>query len=305
MVTSRGRRSTADLSSPGAPALHTHTPLIATLSWSGSNAALVVPTAASTRPQFGSSPWIAHLSRLQRAIARPTSTASGSLAAPVTSIVIALLAPSASACIWVARSRAGRRQQRGELGRVGRAAARAAGQQQHRVVGGHAAVGVQPVEGRPDRVAQRVVQGRRRQVGVGGQHHQHRGERRGEHRRALRHAADLVAGAADGAGLRHRVGGPDRVRRGQPAVGCGLRGRGGRRRPAACPAAAARRSGRSSRPRPRRRRCRAGRPGARRSGGCPGSQPGRCTRWRRRSSARPRGPRRRPGPAGSTARARP
>ena len=52
----------------------------------GSKAADVVPTAASTRPQFGSSPWTAHLNRLLRATARATSTASSSVAAPTTSI---------------------------------------------------------------------------------------------------------------------------------------------------------------------------------------------------------------------------
>jgi hypothetical protein len=48
----------------------------------------VVPMAASTRPQFGSLPNSAHLSRLFRRDARPTSTASSSEAAPATSMVM-------------------------------------------------------------------------------------------------------------------------------------------------------------------------------------------------------------------------
>ena len=45
-----------------------------TSSWCGSKAAAVVPTAASTRPQLGSLPKIAHLKRLLRATARATSS---------------------------------------------------------------------------------------------------------------------------------------------------------------------------------------------------------------------------------------
>src|SRR5262249_21745887 len=78
--------STIDLSAPLAPPWQTQTPLIATLSSSGTNVALVVPMAASTRPQLGSSPVTAHLNRLHLATARPTATASCSLAAPTTSM---------------------------------------------------------------------------------------------------------------------------------------------------------------------------------------------------------------------------
>src|SRR5262249_43821682 len=56
IVTSRGLRSTLDLSSAAQPLRHTHTPLIATLIRSGPNAASVVPTAESTRPPFGAAP---------------------------------------------------------------------------------------------------------------------------------------------------------------------------------------------------------------------------------------------------------
>src|SRR5690606_31498436 len=104
MVTSRGRMSTLSRSSPTAPPRQIQMPLMATLSRSGSNSASVVPTAASTRPQLGSSPLMAHLSRLERATARPTVTASSSEAAPITSMAMALLAPSASTRSCLARS---------------------------------------------------------------------------------------------------------------------------------------------------------------------------------------------------------
>src|SRR5499433_2523150 len=78
IVTSRGFRSTLDRSSAAQPLRQTHTPLIATLIRSGSNAASVVPTAESTRPQLGSAPAMAHSSRADRATARPAVTVSAS-----------------------------------------------------------------------------------------------------------------------------------------------------------------------------------------------------------------------------------
>ena len=75
-----------------------------TSSRSGSKAARVVPTAASTRPQLGSAPKIAHLKRLLRATARATSRASSTLAAPTTSMAMSWWAPSASPMSWRARS---------------------------------------------------------------------------------------------------------------------------------------------------------------------------------------------------------
>src|SRR6185437_8179875 len=103
IVTSFGLRSTLARSSPGAPCRQTQIPLIATFSRSGWKTASVVPTALSTRPQLGSSPPMAHLSRLFRATDRPTVTASASEAAPTTSMVIILFAPSASS--WSCRAR--------------------------------------------------------------------------------------------------------------------------------------------------------------------------------------------------------
>src|SRR3984957_9931374 len=93
IVMSLPRRSTLDRSSPGAPARQTQMPFMATLRRSGSKTASVVPTADRTRPQFGSAPASAHLSRLFLATERPTVTASDSLAAPPTSIVTYLEAP--------------------------------------------------------------------------------------------------------------------------------------------------------------------------------------------------------------------
>ena len=96
---------------------------------------------------------------------------------------------------------------------------RAAGEQQDRVVGGHAAVGVDPVEGQLGGTPQHPVEGGGVGLGVGGDHAEHRGEGRGEHARALGHAADRVAGVRPAKGdLGDGVGGADRVGGGQPAV---------------------------------------------------------------------------------------
>ena len=71
---------------------------------SGSKAAPVVPAAARIRPQLGSRPKTAHLNRLLLATARPTSTASSSLAAPRTVIVMSCSDPSASESSSMVRS---------------------------------------------------------------------------------------------------------------------------------------------------------------------------------------------------------
>ncbi len=76
--------------------MQTQTPLMATFRRSGSKVADVVPIAESTRPQLGSSPWMAHLRRLLRAMERPASTASSSVAAFTTSMRMSFDAPSAS-----------------------------------------------------------------------------------------------------------------------------------------------------------------------------------------------------------------
>src|SRR5690606_39229687 len=95
----------------------------------------------------------------------------------------------------------------------------ARGHQQDGVVGGHAAVGVEPVEGDGGGGAQRPVEGLGGQVGVGGDDAQHGGQRRGQHARALRHRADHVAaGALPERDLGDGVGGADRVGGGEAAV---------------------------------------------------------------------------------------
>src|SRR5690606_41490455 len=70
----------------------------------------------------------------------------------------------------------------------------AGGEQEHGVVGGHAAVGVDPVEGDPGGVAQGAVQALGVEVGVGGEDDEHGGEAGGEHACALRseeHTSEL------------------------------------------------------------------------------------------------------------------
>src|SRR3954452_4259817 len=104
MVTARPDRSTPSRGSPIAPFRQTVTPLIATSTWSAAKAASVVPIAASTRPQFGSLPNNAVLSRLLRAQARPAVSASLTLAALRTVIAMSLVEPSASASSCIARS---------------------------------------------------------------------------------------------------------------------------------------------------------------------------------------------------------
>ena len=176
--TSRSARSTSDRSSPTPPDRHTWTPFIETSSVSASNAAVVVPTAARTRPQFGSAPKIAHLKRLLRATLRATSRASSTEAAPRTSMAMSWCAPSASATSCRARSA------HTEVTASVRAGASTAtpdapdAMQQHRVVGRLAAVGVDAVERRERRRAQRRVERAGVGAGVGDEDDEHRRERR-------------------------------------------------------------------------------------------------------------------------------
>ena len=104
MLTARPDRSTVDRSAAAAPARQTHTSLMATSSWSGSKAAVVVPTAARMRPQLGSAPNSAVFTRLLRATARATCTASSSVAADRTLMEMSFVEPSASPSSWIARS---------------------------------------------------------------------------------------------------------------------------------------------------------------------------------------------------------
>src|SRR4051794_34329741 len=79
-----------------------------------------------------------------------------------------------------------------ELGRVRRDFGGAGGQQQDGVVGGHAAVGVDAVEGDPGRVAQNGVERFGLDDGVRGDDDEHRGQAGRQHPGALGHAADDV-----------------------------------------------------------------------------------------------------------------
>ena len=79
------------------------------------------------------------------------------------------------------------------------------------VVGGHAAVGVEPVEADPGRGAERRVEVGGRYDGVGGDDDEHRGQLGREHAGALGHPADRPAGALDDDLLADRVGGHDRL----------------------------------------------------------------------------------------------
>ena len=110
--------------------------------------------------------------------------------------------------------------------RRGVIAAGAAGHHGDGVVGGHAAVGVEPVEADPGRGAQRGVELGGRDHGVGGEHDQHRGQLRGEHAGALGHPADRPAVALDDDLLADRVGGHDRL----GGVGAAVGGRAPRTR---------------------------------------------------------------------------
>ena len=178
------------------------------------------------------------------------------------------------------------RQRGGEHDRIRGDARGAGGEHEHGVVGGHAAVDVQPVEADPDGGAQRLVQDRGVDHGVRGEHGEHGGHRGSDHAGALGDAADAPAGLVGVRGLlRDGVRGHDRGGGGQPGGGVGAeRGGGGlhpgehgRRAGAAC------RSARWSRPRPRSGRSRGPRRPSRRWRARSGSPPARCTRSHRRS----------------------
>ena len=215
MVTSRADRSTLPRSSPAAPSRQTQTPLMATASCSGSKAASVVPTAASTRPQFGSSPWIAHLSRLLRATARPTvdgvvARRRAGRPRPRCSCV----APSASSTSCRARS-AQTVCDGGEQLVVGRRGART----RRRRAAARCRWWTCSRRSRPGRRSSRWprrstrVQPVRLDDGVGGEDDEHRREPGREHAGALGHPADDEARADRDGLLGDRVGGHDGPRR--------------------------------------------------------------------------------------------
>ena len=163
MVTSRPVRSTLERSSAAAPPRQTHTPLIAT-------STLVRLERRGGGADRGEDPApvrvVAEQRGLDQVVAgdRPADLDRVVLARPRrrTSMAISLVAPSASASSCWARSWQAAVTAAVSSAGVGSIAGRAAGQQQHGVVGGHAAVGVEPVEGDPGGRAQRRVQRRRR-----------------------------------------------------------------------------------------------------------------------------------------------
>ena len=168
-------------------------PFIVTSRVAGSKAARVVPTAASTRPQLGSLPKTAHLKRLLRATARATSSASSTLArrAHLDGDVV-------GGALGVGdelprEARAHRRQGRRQLVAAHRHPGRPGGEHDDGVVGRHAGVGVDAVEGDGRRGAQGRVEVGGIDDGVGGEHDEHRRESRREHAGALGHAGDRPA----------------------------------------------------------------------------------------------------------------
>ena len=204
-----------------------------------------MPTAASTRPQLGSDPNIAVLTRLSRAIARAAATASSSEAAPVTVTVTRLVTPSASACSCAHRSSQTR--STASSSSAWRGAIPLAPEASSSTV---SLVEQQPSMSSRSKVravARRSAWSSAAGVGdrVGGEHAQHGGQRRRQHARALGHAADgPVVRMVQRNLFGHRVGGHDGVRglvaAGQPAGHLVHDLRAPRRAP--CPSAAGHRS---------------------------------------------------------------
>ena len=103
MCTSRGVMSTSERSRPAPPFSQMRTPLTSTVTFSesyGATSGGTVPRELTMRPQFGSLPEMAHLSRLDAATARPHARAASSVVAPVTLTRMSWLAPSPSPMIW-------------------------------------------------------------------------------------------------------------------------------------------------------------------------------------------------------------
>ena len=178
-----------------------------------------MPTAASTRPQFGSLPKTAHLKRLLRATARATSSASSTDAARAhldRDVVVRALGVGDELAGEVgADLRHGIR----EVGRRAGATPEAPEASSTTV----SLVDMHPSESTRSKVSRSPRAGRRRGRrggdGIRRDDDEHRRERRGEHAGALGHAADRPALALGDRGLRDGVGGEDRLGRGRAAVG--------------------------------------------------------------------------------------
>ena len=243
-----------------------------------------MPTAASTRPQLGSWPCSAHLSRLLRPTARAASSASstagraddldGDVLAGALGVADHLLrevvADGADGRLQLGRASASRRWRRWRAAarcrwcscsrrcRPGRRCGRWPRAAPRRAAAASATASVATtasmVASAGDSIAAPLAMPPTDQPSPGAT--------------AVLATVSVVRIASRGGGA---------------AVRAELRRRPRRRRAAAGPSAGARRSGRSSRRRRGRRRCRARRRRPRRCGGCRRSRPGRCRRWRRRS----------------------
>ncbi len=152
-------RSTSRAPGAPAPSMHTAEPLNDTVIRSGSRVTGAMPTAASTRPQLGSDPNTAVLTRLSRAIdpggGQRVVLGGGAGDGHGDALGDALGVGLQLSAQVVADPQHGVL----EIG-LGRGdPAGAGGQQQHGVVGGAAAVDVEPVEGAGGGAAQRLCRG--------------------------------------------------------------------------------------------------------------------------------------------------
>lgn len=93
------------------------------------------------------------------------------------------------------------------------------GHDENGVIGGHAAVGIDAIEGHAGGLAQDSVEGRRIGAGISGEDDEHRRESRSQHSGTLGHAAHSEAVAVRHGGLGDGVGGHDGNRRIGPTVG--------------------------------------------------------------------------------------
>ena len=183
-------RSTSRAPGAPTPSRYTTEPLNDTVIRSGSRATGAIPTAASTRPQLGSEPNTAVLTRLSRAMTRAAVSASSSLAAPVTVTVTRLVTPSASACSCAHRSSQTRSTASSRSAWLG--AISLAPEASSRTV---SLVEQLPSMSSRSKVRrsgppQRLLERRRIGDGVGGDHTQHGGQRRRQHAGTFGHSAD-------------------------------------------------------------------------------------------------------------------
>ena len=149
------RRLRGARSSCGTPSLNSSTEPTRTLARSRTSVRVARPATATSRPQFGSPPCTAVFTSGELAIARAVVFASSSVCAPVTRIVMSLVAPSPPRTIAMASGSQTGFSAATSVGKSSspqRDAARAVREHEHAVVGGALAVDADRVE--------RVVHGR-------------------------------------------------------------------------------------------------------------------------------------------------